>query len=261
MSEITEELLDSIHATQACLKDVRELAGKLKHLSLTEIESLLLEFLEQGEDQAVSRLLQACAFNKVKLDPEILCQSLGVCEDITDSAPCFAMQEATVAPQLLEMAVSEELAWERQAYCATLAAELTVKFDLDHAPVMRVLRKIDRKPLAPEVRVLIANSMIMLQMNPEEMEFELPHILTLSKLKLEDLLPERRPHAVIGGTYTVRRAVPKLGRNEPCHCGSGRKYKNAAWRRIRSCSVMPRGTQVRPGAKSRVIRAWSMIPR
>ena len=23
----------------------------------------------------------------------------------------------------------------------------------------------------------------------------------------------------------VRREGPKLGRNEPCHCGSGRKYK------------------------------------
>ena len=70
MSESTEELLDSIRATQACLKDVRELAGKLNHLSVAQIESLLLKYVEEGEDQAVSRLLQACAFNKVKLDKE-----------------------------------------------------------------------------------------------------------------------------------------------------------------------------------------------
>ena len=25
---------------------------------------------------------------------------------------------------------------------------------------------------------------------------------------------------------TMRRAVPQTGRNEPCHCGSGRKYKH-----------------------------------
>ncbi|MGS0758894.1 SEC-C metal-binding domain-containing protein [Roseateles sp. GG27B] len=24
---------------------------------------------------------------------------------------------------------------------------------------------------------------------------------------------------------TLRREGPKLGRNDPCHCGSGRKYK------------------------------------
>jgi preprotein translocase subunit SecA len=25
---------------------------------------------------------------------------------------------------------------------------------------------------------------------------------------------------------TVRRETPKVGRNEPCPCGSGKKYKN-----------------------------------
>jgi uncharacterized protein len=24
----------------------------------------------------------------------------------------------------------------------------------------------------------------------------------------------------------VRRDAPKLGRNDPCHCGSGKKFKN-----------------------------------
>lgn len=28
---------------------------------------------------------------------------------------------------------------------------------------------------------------------------------------------------------TVKRAVPKLGRNQPCHCGSGRKYKKCCF--------------------------------
>ena len=34
---------------------------------------------------------------------------------------------------------------------------------------------------------------------------------------------EPGPVALSG--YTVRRAVPRLGRNDPCHCGSGKKYK------------------------------------
>ena len=34
---------------------------------------------------------------------------------------------------------------------------------------------------------------------------------------------------MIGGTYTVRRPVAKLGRNEPCHCGSGKKYKKCCY--------------------------------
>ena len=30
---------------------------------------------------------------------------------------------------------------------------------------------------------------------------------------------------IFGRTYTVVRDAPKIGRNEPCHCGSGKKYK------------------------------------
>jgi preprotein translocase subunit SecA len=28
-----------------------------------------------------------------------------------------------------------------------------------------------------------------------------------------------------GVAHTVRRAAPKVGRNDPCPCGSGKKYK------------------------------------
>jgi preprotein translocase subunit SecA len=27
-------------------------------------------------------------------------------------------------------------------------------------------------------------------------------------------------------SVTIRREVPKVGRNDPCHCGSGKKFKN-----------------------------------
>lgn len=51
--------------------DVRLLAGKLNHLSPGQIEPLLLELAEDGDDQAVSRLLQVCAVNEIKLEPTI----------------------------------------------------------------------------------------------------------------------------------------------------------------------------------------------
>ena len=86
-AQIPEELLDSIRFAGACMADIRALAGQLAGLATAEIESLLQKFVENGEDQALSRLLQVCAFNGVKLDPKVLCACLGVCEDILDSAP------------------------------------------------------------------------------------------------------------------------------------------------------------------------------
>lgn len=34
-----------------------------------------------------------------------------------------------------------------------------------------------------------------------------------------------KPHLVSQGTDPYRRETPKIGRNDPCHCGSGKKYK------------------------------------
>jgi hypothetical protein len=75
------------------MADIRALAGKLGGLSQGQIEATLQGFLETGKDRGLSRLLQVCAFNAVKLDPEVLCACIGVCEDILDSAPCFALQD------------------------------------------------------------------------------------------------------------------------------------------------------------------------
>ena len=93
MTDRSEELLDSVHSAGACLVDIRELAGKLVTLSAGEFEALLLRCVDDGDDRAVSRLLQACAFNVVKLDPDVLCRYIGVCVEVLDSAPCFALQD------------------------------------------------------------------------------------------------------------------------------------------------------------------------
>ena len=118
MTDISGELLDSVHAAGACLVDIRELAGKLAHLPAVQIEPLLLRFADDGDDQAVSRLLQTCAFNEVKLDPTVLCRCVGVCEEILDSAPCFALQdESAVQPLLASTAgisrISSIGSWKR----------------------------------------------------------------------------------------------------------------------------------------------------
>ena len=44
--------------------------------------------------------------------------------------------------------------------------------------------------------------------------------LVVTVADLSDLTREARYHV-----ETVQRAVPKIGRNDPCHCGSGKKFK------------------------------------
>ena len=226
MTDIPGELLDAVHAAAACMVDVRELAGKLNSLSKGQIEPLLLEFADHGEDQAVSRLLQVCAFNEVKLSPTVLCRCIGVCEEMLDSAPCFALQGEEVISPLLATAVAEELSMERKAYATRLAAELTVKLGLDPQPVRKLLWKQEHLMLRPYLRVLIAQSLQLLEETSDPRQPPIPRWI---ELQLADLLPEHRPRSIVGGDYTVRRPIPKLGRNDPCHCGSGKKYKKCCY--------------------------------
>ncbi len=39
------------------------------------------------------------------------------------------------------------------------------------------------------------------------------------------MIPQEN-HLLASGRHHVRRATPKMSRNDPCHCGSGRKYKH-----------------------------------
>jgi hypothetical protein len=58
--QIPGELLDAMRSASACMADIRALAGKLGGLATGQIESLLRAFVDNGEDRALSRLLQVC---------------------------------------------------------------------------------------------------------------------------------------------------------------------------------------------------------
>jgi hypothetical protein len=225
-AEIPGELLESLRWASASMADIRALAEKLGRLSPGQIEPVLQGLLDAGEDRALSRLLQVCAFDELKLDPKVLCACLGVCEDLLDLAPCFALQDESAIEPLLGAAAAEELPLERQSYAARLAAELTAKFNLDPQPVRKALWKLEQAARAPEIQLLLAQSLLILDEGATPGDARIPR---WSELPLSAFLPEHSPRRIVGGDYTVRRPVAKLGRNDPCHCGSGKKYKKCCY--------------------------------
>ena len=86
MTDISAELLEAVHAASACMVDDRELAGKFVSFVADEIDSLFLGFVDAGEVREVGRLLQMCAFNQVKLNPNLLCRCIGVLGEILDGS-------------------------------------------------------------------------------------------------------------------------------------------------------------------------------
>jgi hypothetical protein len=50
-------------------------------------------------------------------------------------------------------------------------------------------------------------------------------LLRYCRCSFEEMAAEKPANTLAAGT-TLRRAVPRIGRNEPCPCGSGKKYKH-----------------------------------
>ncbi len=54
-------------------------------------------------------------------------------------------------------------------------------------------------------------------------------VLANYRKPIEEMVYEKPNQAIALGSYTMRRSVARLGRNEPCHCGSHKKYKRCCY--------------------------------
>ncbi len=213
-------VLEKLHNTSRCRPEVEQTAIALSNLSEKEYGELITNLIDNGNDKTVGILLSVCAVNKIKLDPELLAKTLKVVEPITDFAFPFCMQDQSAIEALLAIALADDISWERQAFAARLAAELSIRYHSDRKPVKKVVVKISPEYLSYEANLLNMETLALLEL--EAIPDDVPWLTQQDVLKT---LPKEKPPVVIGGSYSVRRSVPKLGRNAPCHCGSGKKYK------------------------------------
>ena len=90
----------------------------------------------------------------------------------------------------------------------------------------------DRGLIMPMILLALANHPdpeTRSQLPPPEQRTEILEMLAPALLGIYEYFKQRRTPAV--AATPVRRVQPKVGRNEPCPCGSGEKYKNCCLRR------------------------------
>ena len=192
---------------------------------MAEYEQLIEQLIRRGEDKALGILMCVCGINSVKLNPRVLARVLKVVEPMIDFCFPYRVQGLEAIEPLLEVVQAEDISWERQAYGAAIAAELAAQ-QAGHQQVVRhALLKLSQKIRAFEANFVIDQSLALLDgkiKNPS-------HNLWVTQQEVLNSLPEEKPPVVIGGDYTIRRPIPKIGRNAPCHCGSGKKYKKCCY--------------------------------
>lgn len=220
-----EKLLEMLRQTQRWRPAVAKTATLFADIPVTEYEQLLQFLIESGEDKALGILMSVCGVNQVRLDPHVLAGALKVVEPMIDFAFPFRLQAADAIDPLLAAVQAEDISRERQAFGATIAAELAARHSSHRQVAKRALLKLSQKIHAFEVKILIDQSLAMLDGEDDDMS----DFFWITKQEVLKVLPQEKPPVVIGGDFTVRRPVPKIGRNAPCPCGSGKKYKKCCY--------------------------------
>ncbi|MDZ7761154.1 MAG: SEC-C metal-binding domain-containing protein [Desulfovermiculus sp.] len=216
-----QELLNVLRTSDRTYPGVAAMADHLDQLSGDELTQFIEFLIAQGEDKAMGLLLNAIALGRIQIHPYILSQTLKIVHDIDDFTFPFREQDARAIDPLLELAFARDISIERNVLAATLAAELAVKFGVQQGEVKKVLIKLQNKSLPLEGKIYVQTTLDCLENNSYQDSL-------LSRFLERDIhqsLPKERPPRYIAQEHTVRRPVPKIGRNDPCHCGSGKKYK------------------------------------
>jgi hypothetical protein len=220
-----ENLLEILRRTQRCRPEVAKTAVLFVDLPAAEYENLIKFLVESGDDKALGILMCICGVNNVLLDPHVLAEALKVAQPMIDFAFPYRVQGADAIEPLLAVVRAEDISWERQAFGVAIAAELAFRNDSRRPVVKKVLRKLSHKIHTFEANILFDHSLALLE-DENRHQSDLPWLTQQNAL---EALPEEKPPVVIGGDYTVRRPVPKIGRNAPCPCGSGKKYKKCCY--------------------------------
>jgi hypothetical protein len=220
-----ENLLKMLRRTQRWRPAVAKTAALFADVHIAEYENMIRFLVESGEDKALGILMCVCGANDVLLNPHVLAEALKVAEPVIDFAFPFRVQGSDAIDPLLTAVQAEDISWERQALGATIAAELAVRGDSHRLIVKNVLLKLTQKIHAFEANLLIDHSLALLD-GENASQSNVPWV---TKQEVLESLPQEKPPVIIGGDYTVRRPVPKIGRNAPCPCGSGKKYKKCCY--------------------------------
>ncbi len=186
---------------------------------------------------AATVLALACAARGWSLPKAALLQLLPEVDHPKHAGALMHHSDSGLMDLVLALLEENRLSLEREAIALLLAVEAPSDSGLPSAisTKLRQLARIRRSPAAITFVAAAARALqdpeldrLVPRLPPKAHEEIRNFALDLGKPVL-DLLPERAPPRLVSG-YTVKSLEPKVGRNDPCPCGSGKKYKKCCER-------------------------------
>ena len=198
---------------------------------------------ERDENLFTILLFAALAAGRA-VDARVLIDGAALLPDTQYLALAAAHCSGDVASALIESSKRKGLGWERDAVALLMAGLWCARRELKAFPPelisrARMLARESRESFFAQVPLLALSNVIdsealrTLVLNegryPDGLAEKMVENYTLFfSARIIDELPEA-PQFPESWGKTVRRAVPRIGRNEPCPCGSGKKYKKCCF--------------------------------
>ncbi|MEQ8765185.1 MAG: SEC-C metal-binding domain-containing protein [Planctomycetota bacterium] len=211
---------------------ISQLARRLQDVDL--LEGLPLA-IEQANEHAVTALLLAHCHAERPLSSRVLGEAIPHLESAQHAFALVSRCQDDPVPMLIELAASERLSHERKSLVLFAAAEWCRDREKP-AELLTQIRIHARQPLSdgagivlglaakaagdPDVNEVAGLWIAFTAISPG-MRREL---LSMWKKPIAEGLPDAEEGPFLDAG-TVRRPVAKVGRNDPCPCGSGKKYK------------------------------------
>jgi hypothetical protein len=235
---MTEAALDLVSTASATALTRDPIVALAQRGSPSELVAALHIAVDRDDVRAATALALAAAVAGAKI-PAPLVLRLGPDIEVMEHLPPIVAQvDGEPFDVLLELAGTGRLSWEREALVLYFAARL-VRDTVPPPSLTSRLRSFLREPLTVEAE-LLAGMAAALVNDAEVKAVAGGALLAAGNLGIARGLDEElwslfsepavnalreREWAPMGPVVTVVRAEPKVGRNDPCSCGSGKKYK------------------------------------
>ena len=200
------------------------------------MEALLVEAIEGNFARAFTLLSLAALNEGIAVDAALMVQGTRLLPDPRYIAKLVGRVSGDVAEALVGEVEGRRLSWEREAASLFLAAWWAKERELTHhnVSIVRRARMLAREPLRIESELLLVAAGEMLSdvnldllisrmaaaQSPDAAAMIADSLLEYAKQPITWNVDDESAHF-----STRRRAVPRVGRNDPCPCGSGKKYK------------------------------------
>ena len=240
-----DDLIKRLHSARLTQGEVRTLAAQLPATD-EDLQRLIESLVASADEAGVTALMFAMVAGGRSIEARVLPGVLPLVNEL-DGVSVVALQaRGEVVESLLAAVESGLMGWEREAVLLLIAGWICLNRDPKRPlppnliPKARMLAREMRGgpeallPLFALAHITRNKALqtvleeLILPPPPEVIETALEFIIEKPDADPLGFLPEQTDR-VLHASGTLRRAAAKVGRNDPCPCGSGKKYKKCCF--------------------------------